>query len=114
MPYPKQLGDAVPLLVLAARAGRADLVALLLEYGARADKAAIELAILYVTDDEYQEVPSTNALAVTARKACRDIVELLLKVGAKARAEVGSTTPLKEAEIGGHKGIIKLLKTRME
>ena len=108
--------DEAPLLVLAAKAGRADLVSLLLEHGARVDDPATFWAQMHVTDEDGREFRATNALIIAARLGHREVVKLLIEAGANVKASISDfrpqpkKTPLGEAVLGGHQRTIDLLK----
>ena len=114
----------VPVLVLAAKAGRADLVSALLEHGADVDATAYYEAEIHITRDDLYEYPVTNALAIAARKGYTDVVEALIEAGADVKYVIGitkphdvtngagHTTPLKQAERGHHQDIINILKAQ--
>ena len=92
-------------MIMAAGAGRADVVAMLLDRGARIDEI--------VPDDE-------NALITASGRGHLDVVELLVTRGAdvNARAWAGKgpggiagewRTPLRMARRGGHQRVVSLL-----
>jgi hypothetical protein len=87
-------GDGNPLIAAAA-AGHADLVRHLLNRGAN-----IEAVVL--TDE--------NALMQASYHGHGTVVRLLIERGANVNSRVGSRTPLKMGQLGGHASIVTLLE----
>ncbi len=104
--------EDAPVLVLAAMAGRADLVSLLLEHGADVDAPAIKRDYPHIVVDELMDMPRTNPLIVAARKGHLDVVRVLIEAGADVNPEMfmWDKTALKDAKRGGNQHIVELLK----
>ncbi len=123
-----------PLLVLAAGLGHADMVAALLEHGARVDQRAHYWTYVVVSANEESKYLAADALTVAARKGDIEIVRLLLEAEARLEPEelraapdpdlVGSwdeedgewvfhyrgATPLAAASRAKHQEVVDLLK----
>jgi uncharacterized protein len=94
----------MPLLGLAALAGHAGIVELLLKRGARIEARSLIVDTVMFMDDEVAfERMGATALGLAAREGCLEVVEILLRARASLEAcDQNEKTPLMLAAEGGH------------